>query len=393
MTLSLAEKIRAFDPALPLERARTIPSTWYRDADVFEAERRTVFARTWLAAGRAGVVKEPGSFLTTEIAGEPVAVVRDEVGTLRAFHNVCRHRAAPVLTEPCGRATRLRCRYHGWTYDLAGRLRGTPEFDGVEEFCREENGLVPLAVEEWGPFVWVCAAPAPGPLAEHLGPLPRQFAALNLDQLRWAGSSSFEVRCNWKVFIDNYLDGGYHVNSVHPGLAGILDYTEYRTEVDGHVSAQVSPLRPAEAGGPSETVARARTGDKAYYFWVFPNVMFNFYEGYLDTNIVLPLGPDRCRVDYEFYFAQTDGAEAQRHIAESIAVSDQVQIEDGVICEEVQRGLGSRSYDAGRYCVRREVAVHAFHRLLARSLRGAGILPAEPLAGKMPAPRGAESAS
>src|SRR5262245_27336814 len=383
--------MKRFDGSLPLASARTIPAEWYTSDEVARRERERVFGDVWLVAGRVDQVANPGEYFTCDLASEPIVVVRDEAGTLRAFYNVCRHRAARVACAEQGHATKLRCRYHGWTYDLAGRLRGTPEFDGVEEFCREENGLVPLAVEEWGPFVWVCAAPAPGPLAEHLGPLPRQFAALSLDRLRWAGSRSFEVCGSWKVFIDNYLDGGYHVNSVHPGLAGILDYTEYRTEVDGHVSAQVSPLRPAEAGGASEAVARARTGDKAYYFWVFPNVMFNFYEGYLDTNIVLPLGPDRCRVDYEFYFAETDGAEAQRRIAESIAVSDQVQIEDGVICEEVQRGLGSQSYDAGRYCVRREVAVHAFHRLLARSLRGAGIVPAEPPAGTMPAPRGAES--
>ncbi|MBI1913697.1 MAG: aromatic ring-hydroxylating dioxygenase subunit alpha [Planctomycetes bacterium] len=369
MIPSLAEKIRSFDPTLPLEQARTIPSSWYRDVDIGEAERCTVFSRIWLAAGRADLVRQPGSFLTAEIAGAPMAVVRDETGTLRAFHNVCRHRAAPVLTEPCGRATRLRCRYHGWTYDLTGRLRGTPEFEGVANFSREDNGLAPLAVEEWGPFVWVSLDPPPCPLAEYLGPLPGRFAALDLGRLRWAGSRSFEVRCNWKVFVDNYLDGGYHVNSVHPGLAGILEYSEYRTEVAGFTSSQISPLRPAEPGGPSETVAQARGGDRAYYLWIFPNVMFNFYAGYLDTNVVLPLGPDRCRVDYEFYFEQTEGPEAQARIAHGIAVSDQIQMEDSVICEEVQRGLGSRAYETGRYSVRREGAVYAFHQLLARHLR------------------------
>jgi len=369
MTSALAEKIRSFDATLPLEQARTIPSSWYRDADVGEVERRTVFSHVWLAAGRADLVRQPGSFLTAEIAGEPIAVVRDETGTLRAFHNVCRHRAAPVLTAPCGRATRLRCRYHGWTYDLTGRLRGTPEFEGVANFSREDNGLAPLAVEEWGPFVWVCPAAPPCPLAEYLGPLPERFAALDLGRLRWAGSRSFEVRCNWKVFVDNYLDGGYHVNTVHPGLAGILEYSEYRTEVAGFTSSQISLLRPAEPGGPSEAVAQARGGDQAYYLWVFPNVMFNFYADYLDTNVVLPLSPDRCRVDYEFYFERTEGAEAQTRIAQSIAVSDQIQREDSVICEEVQRGLGSQSYDIGRYSVGREGAVYACHQLLAHHLR------------------------
>src|SRR5262249_51169885 len=128
MTPVLAEKIRAFDPLLPLERASTIPACWYRDADLYEAERRSVFALSWLAVGRCEQVSQPGSFLTAEVAGEPLLVVRDLEGRLRAFANVCRHRAAPLLTQECGSVSRLRCRYHGWTYDLAGQLRGAPEF-------------------------------------------------------------------------------------------------------------------------------------------------------------------------------------------------------------------------------------------------------------------------
>src|SRR5262249_41929064 len=138
-----------------LERAHTIPSLWYSDPEIYTAECQKVFGGTWQAIGRADQIAEPGSFCTAEIAGEPILVVRDEEGTLRAFHNVCRHRAARVIHEPSGKAGRLRCRYHGWTYDLTGRLRGTPEFEGVADFCRDEQGLVPLAVDTWGPLVWV----------------------------------------------------------------------------------------------------------------------------------------------------------------------------------------------------------------------------------------------
>jgi choline monooxygenase len=371
MTTSLAEKVRTFDPDLPLERAHTIPACWYRDADVHEAERRAVFGRTWLAAGRAALVSQPGTFLTADVAGEPILVVRDGDGTLRAFANVCRHRAAPVMTEPCGTATRLRCRYHGWTYDLAGRLRGAPEFDGVADFCREDNGLVPLAVDTWGPFVWVHAGVPSPSLAEYLDPLPRQLAPLGTEKLHWVAGLSYDVECNWKVFVDNYLDGGYHVNSVHPALAGITDYTRYRTEVSAFTSSQISPLRPAGADGDAAVVGQVRAGDCAYYCWAFPNVMLNVYEGYMDTNLVLPLGPARCRVVYDFYFGRVEGPAARRHIEESIAVAHQIQLEDGGICAEVQRGLSSRTFDTGRYAVRREGAVFAFHRLLARHLGAA----------------------
>ena len=155
MPLPLADEIRRFDATRSLASARTIPNTWYTSPEIAAHERRTVFGTTWQMVGRAEQVAAPGSFLTANIAGEPIIVVRAEDGVLRAFFNVCRHRAAPILNEPCGTATKLRCRYHGWTYDLAGKLRGTPEFDGVEEFRKEDNGLPPIAVATWGPFVWV----------------------------------------------------------------------------------------------------------------------------------------------------------------------------------------------------------------------------------------------
>src|SRR5262249_15202927 len=152
---TLEEKLSAFDPDLPLDRARTIPSSWYFDPEIYAAECRAVFGGTWQMTGRVSQFAAAGCFLTTEIAGEPILIVRDSDSVLRAFFNVCRHRAARVMCEAAGQATRLRCRYHGWTYDLAGRLRGVPEFEGVADFRREDCGLVPLRLETWGPWVWV----------------------------------------------------------------------------------------------------------------------------------------------------------------------------------------------------------------------------------------------
>src|SRR6266849_6768231 len=170
----LQDTLSQFDPDRPLERAATIPSSWYSDTEVFELERRAVFGDTWQVVGRADQVADLGSFFTAELAGEPILVVRDEQGDLRAFYNVCRHRAAQVVTEPEGHAKKLRCRYHGWTYDLAGRLRGTPEFDGVADFCREDNGLAPIAVAVWGPLVCVHLGQPKMSLEEHLAPLPQR---------------------------------------------------------------------------------------------------------------------------------------------------------------------------------------------------------------------------
>lgn len=360
--------LSSFDPDLPLAQARTIPARWYRDPAVANLERHRIFADRWLAAGRADQVVDPGSFFTCTLAGEPLLVVRDPQGTLRAFYNVCRHRAAQVACEPQGQCSRFRCRYHGWTYNLAGELRGTPEFDGVADFRREDNGLVPVAVAVWGPIVWIHLGKEPGPISDWVAPLTRRNFESSMAPLRFVARKEYRLGCNWKVFVDNYLDGGYHVNTVHPGLAGVLDYSKYRTEIDDHVSVQISPIERRD----DDPVSQVRGGDCARYAWIFPNLMLNLYEGVMDTNLVLPDGADACRVIFDFYFAPREGPDADAYARQSMQVAEQIQLEDVGICEEVQRGLGSRSYDTGRFSVKREAGGYHFHQLLARALRQEG---------------------
>jgi choline monooxygenase len=164
------------------------------------------------------------------------------------------------------------------------------------------------------------------------------------------------------VYVDNYLDGGYHVNTVHSALAGTLDYTRYRTTCDGNAVLQSSPTKPAEGDA-----GRTRTGEAAYW-WLYPNFMLNSYAGVMDTNLVLPLGVDRCRVVFDFYF---DVALADDFKRQSVEVAEQVQREDIGVCEEVQRNLHSRSYTTGRFSVKRENGGHHFHQKLGRALQTA----------------------
>jgi choline monooxygenase len=388
MREDLQSKLRQFDCDRSLDRAETIPSFWYSDQEIFELEQRSVFGDTWQVVGRADQVAEAGSFFTAGLASEPVLVVRDEGKVLRAFYNVCRHRAARVAIEPEGQVKKLRCRYHGWTYDLSGRLRGTPEFDGVANFRREDNGLAPITVAVWGPLVCVHLGPAVPSLEEFLAPLPQRTAGLGLERMRFVERRDYHLACNWKVFVDNFLDGGYHVNTIHPGLAGVLDYSQYRTEIAGQTSVQISPLKNRGQGSgvrgqerenmisefvsTPDSMAKVRTGDAAYYWWLFPNFMMNIYEGVMDTNLVLPIDTDSCRVIMDFYFTQTEGAEARQFITQSIEAAQQIQHEDIGICEDVQKGLASRCYDTGRFSVRREAAGYHFHQLLARRLQQAG---------------------
>jgi choline monooxygenase len=354
---TIGDLLSQFDSDLPLERAHTIPASWYFDARLADRERQTVFSG-WQPVARLDQLSEPGSYVTADVAGEPIVVLRDEAGILRAFHNVCRHRAAILLTEPCGTASKIRCRYHGWTYDLAGRLRGAPEFDGVCDFERDANGLVPLGMNTSLNMVWVCADQTPSTLDTLLSPL-RERTTEQVSTLHWVARREYELDCNWKVYVDNYLDGGYHVNTVHPELAGVLDYAQYRTELFENSCVQLSPLVC------DEKLGTVRAGTTAEYWWVFPNFMLNLYDGVMDTNWVLPLGPERCRVIFDFYFAE----ESADFIRDSIDVAERVQHEDMQICAQVQRGLRSRSFNTGRYSVRREAGVHLFHRLLAYRLR------------------------
>jgi choline monooxygenase len=347
-----------FDPSLPLSQAHTLPADWYTRAEMAQRERDRLFANVWLVAGRADQVRQPGDFFTCDLAGEPLVVTRDETGTLHALYNVCRHRAAKVACAEQGNAPSLRCRYHGWTYDLAGRLRGVPEFAGVENFCREENGLPRLSVGEWGPFIWVHLGEQPPALPQWLAPLQRRGLLERIEGLEWSERREYRLACNWKVFVDNYLDGGYHVNTVHPALADVLDYSHYRTENEGVCSIQISPLTTGN-------VDDVRTGSEAHYAWVFPHAMINVYQDVMDVNIVIPEGPESCRVIFDFYFApHLDAAYRKR----SIEVAHAVQLEDEGVCLDVQAGLRSRSYSTGRFSVKREAGGYHFHQLLAARL-------------------------
>ncbi len=368
MNLTLSEVLGLYNADAPLEEACTIPAAWYLDQRIVNLERECVFGRNWIAVGRADQVAERGAFFTLELAGEPLVVVRGDDGELRAFYNVCRHHAAAVATAPCGIVQHLRCPYHGWTYGLDGSLKGAPEFAGVCNFDRGRNGLVPVRAATWEQFVFVALDEKTPPLDTFLGELPTKVAPLALDSIRFFERRTYTLACNWKVYVDNYLDGGYHVPHLHKGLNSVLDYKEYTIENGARYCLQSSSM---VSSAEHASFTATRTGDRAYYYWIYPNFMINVYEGIMDTNLVLPVAPDKCLVQFDFFFADVSEGRRQ-HNAESVAVSERVQDEDVDICESVQLGLGSRAYGAGRLSVRRERGEHLFHRLLANDLRSAG---------------------
>jgi len=366
MDTSLQDILASYDDTASLSEASTIPAPWYVDPRIAELERETVFSKTWQVLGRTDQVEQPGQFVSSTVAGEPIVAVRGNDGVLRAFFNVCRHHAAAVVTEPCGRAQLLHCPYHGWNYGLDGSLKGMPEFEGVKNFERQQNGLVPVKVETWESFVFVNLDPHATPLKDCLGGLVKRVSPLALTKRKFFETRVYDIHCNWKVFIDNYLDGGYHVPHLHKGLNSVLDYKQYTIENEDRYCLQSSPVVSSTEDPATSAV---RQSDRAWYFWQYPNLMINCYDDYMDTNLVLPVDVDHCRVIFDFFFADVSDARREYN-QQSVAVGARVQEEDLDICEAVQRGLKSRAYQAGRLSVRREAGEHLFHRLLAADLKG-----------------------
>jgi phenylpropionate dioxygenase-like ring-hydroxylating dioxygenase large terminal subunit len=370
MTSSLNELIDSYDPNAPLEQAATIPAPWYTDERIYNLELPTVFGNSWQFAARLDQLTLPGNYVTADVAGEPIVIVRGSDNTLRGFYNVCRHHAAAVMTEPEGKAGQLRCPYHGWTYSLAGELKGTPDFAGVCNFDRSTNGLVPIDLGQWEKWVFVKLGTfdPQASLQNLLGAdLIEQIRPLKLQNLHWLERRHYTFDCNWKVFVDNYLDGGYHVPHLHKGLNSVLDYSNYQIENGKRFCLQWSPI--VSEGAEAQTGA-VRKGDRALYYWIYPNFMINWYDGAMDTNLVIPRGIDKTEVIFDFYFPDvSDGARA-RNLA-SIEVGQRIQDEDVAICKSVQGGLNSRAYNAGRLSVRREAGEHLFHRLLYADLKTA----------------------
>lgn len=354
-----------------LAEAGTIPSRWYTDARFLELETERLFSRFWQPVGRAEMVARAGDFFTAEIAGEPLVITRSKDGSLRGFFNVCKHRAGPVASGKGNRSS-LQCRYHGWTYGLDGRLLSAPEFDGVTGWDKADICLTPVAVAQWGPVIYANLRPDAPPLESVLGSIMAEVAhkGIPIETMSFIERRDYIIDCNWKVYVDNYLEG-YHIPIAHPGLFREVDYDNYFVETLGGYSKQHAPMRPAsdvEALNRDRRFIRTEAEEEALYYWVFPNTMFNFYPDNMQLNVIVPLDHERTLTIFEWYFEQPGTGGGWESMQQSIAFSDEVQREDIEICETVQKGLRSRSYDIGRLSVKRENGVHHFHSLLNSAL-------------------------
>jgi choline monooxygenase len=360
----------AFIPTLCIDpdvaRAWSIPAPFYTDPSILPLEQEKIFGRTWQVVGHVHQAANPGDFFTTELHGEPLLLVRGAGGELRGFYNVCRHRAGPPA-EGCGSRKLFRCAYHGWTYGLDGSLISAPEFEGQQDFSSDRFSLTPVRAEQWFNLIFVNFDPNAEPLVKSLGSLPKQVERFDFAAMKLFKRRTYEMKCNWKTYVDNYLEG-YHLPSVHPGLNRELDYGAYTVEPYARHVRQFSPIRGAQPGDAAPRRYQAAREDLSTdYFWIFPNWMLNCYPDNVSLNIVLPAGTERSLAIFEWYVPE-QGLKS-KVASDSVAFSDQVQMEDVAICETVQKNLRSRSYERGRYSVKQEKGVHAFHRIYAEAMK------------------------
>ena len=355
--MSLQSDSARIDPAWlvsqTLDRASALPAPLYTRPATLELEGNAVFARSWQLVAYAAQVAGSGDHALAEIAGVPLLLVRGDDGILRIFHNVCRHRAGPLATCAGRGASALRCKYHGWTYRLDGQLRSAPEMDGSADFDIASIHLPQAQVAQWHGLVFAALEPAVPP-AQFLDGIDARIAGVDLDDYVFSHHVDYAIACNWKTYVDNYLEG-YHLPHVHPGLNRLLDYRSYTTYNAAWHSLQHSPIE--NSGGIYAT-------GEALYYWLWPNTMLNILPSRLQTNRVVALGADRCRVEFDYFYP----AGAAPNVADQ-NFSDEVQREDIAICEQVQRGLASGSYFAGRLNPKRESGVYCFHELYRRAMR------------------------
>lgn len=355
--------IFSIDP--DISRAKTPDTALYKDPVLFEIMKEKLFASSWQFVGSTDLVKGPGEVwpftLLEHYLDEPLALVRDKEDVLRVLSNVCTHRGNLVVNEPC-KVNHLRCRYHGRLFNLDGKFHSMPEFREVKDFPAANDDLASLPLFRWGKWLFTTlgANPLPGmkDMIDRLAWLP-----LNDFVFRPDLSRDFTVRANWALYCENYLEG-FHIPFVHAGLNSVIDFGNYTTELFRHSNLQLGIAKddedcfdlPSSSPDCGKKVA-------AYYFFVFPNMMFNFYPWGLSVNIVKPVSLGETKVSFLTYVA-----DASKFNSGAGSGLDTVEMEDEEVVEAVQKGVRSRFYSHGRYSVTREQGTHHFHRMIAELL-------------------------
>ena len=342
----------------PYRSARLLPPRVFHDPEIFAFEQENWFARDWICVGREDEAAGRGEYFLATVAGESAVVVRAGDGGLRAFHNICRHRGSTILEESRGRIARFQCPYHAWTYDLDGLLQRAKHTDDLEDFEPAENSLVPVRLETWQGFVFVCLDPGAAPLAGQLGDLPEHFERFDLSALRRARRIEYDVAANWKVIGENYSEC-YHCPGVHPQLNRLTPYDmglEFQSNGawEGGWMQLVGDAETmsTDGGAHGRPPLAGMTADdcrRIYYYLVWPNLLVSIHPDYVLAHQVWPVDAERSRIVCDWYFDPSTMARPDFDPTDAVEFWDLTNRQDWHVCELVQLGTGSRAYTRGRY--------------------------------------------
>lgn len=350
-----------------ISKSPTLPGEFYRGQDWFDLTRDKVFPNAWHCIGLSDELPEAETAQPFELLpgylSEPLLLTRDQDGTRYCLSNVCTHRAN-LLVSDSGPCREIKCRYHGRRFSLDGKMRNMPEFKAVKNFPSEADNLPHLPLGEYGPLLFANLGQGAS-FEEWIAPVRRRIDWMKPEEFVHAPqySALYEIDAHWALYVDNYLEG-FHIPFVHPGLNQILNYADYRYETFPQGLLQIGMAKDGEdhfeiPAGQPETDQKVA----AYYFWMFPNLMFNFYPWGLSLNMVEPVSPSLTRVRYETFLWAGKGFDEQNW-----AFTSTTEFEDQAIVESVQKGINSRLYQSGRFSVNMEPGVHHFHLLLQNAL-------------------------
>ncbi len=354
--------------ARSLESGYTLPAEWYTRPAMLDLEHERVFRRSWQYAGLTEQAARPGDFFTCQAGNVPIVVVRDDSGALRAFVNVCRHRGSQLVLEQCGSRKTLQCHYHAWTYNLDGSLRAAPGSKGEPDFDPQQFPLVRAQVDTWGPFIFVNPDRAAPSLPTVLGDLPEMVEAtgLALGAIKRRVHREYDIAANWKVVVDNYLEC-YHCPVAHPSFSNLIDLDDYHVTGYEYFSTQTGPLKNASRTGKDKPYDVGHGVQDGFYAFLWPNFTINIYPGpgNVSLNLFVPVDTHHTRAIYDYCFVD---AVTDDQAQDFVRFIDQVQEEDIVLCESVQRGLRSGFFHQGKLMVTRESALQHFQKLVYRFL-------------------------
>ncbi|KNA06006.1 hypothetical protein SOVF_185060 [Spinacia oleracea] len=363
---SIQSLVHEFDPQIPPEDAHTPPSSWYTEPAFYSHELERIFYKGWQVAGISDQIKEPNQYFTGSLGNVEYLVSRDGEGKVHAFHNVCTHRAS-ILACGSGKKSCFVCPYHGWVYGMDGSLAKASKAKPEQNLDPKELGLVPLKVAVWGPFVLISldrSLEEGGDVGtEWLGTSAEDVKAHAFDpSLQFIHRSEFPMESNWKIFSDNYLDSSYHVPYAHKYYATELNFDTYDTQMIENVTIQ------RVEGSSNKPDGFDRVGIQAFYAFAYPNFAVERYGPWMTTMHIHPLGPRKCKLVVDYYI-ENSMLDDKDYIEKGIAINDNVQREDVVLCESVQRGLETPAYRSGRYVMPIEKGIHHFHCWLQQTLK------------------------